>query len=231
MMNLWFWAAILGLTVSAWMILLFSWRAHKDYGVIYKISFLTFPVIILGLYIIFGNTQQLNQYWLWQSQNVTVQQQMNDLKSPEQLIERLRDHLQKNPNSAQGWYLLGKLYLSLNQYSQAESALQQATQLQPDSKEYLINLAKADFFNHHQKLTIEMEQKLINIVNASPEWVDATNLLAINAYQRKDFSLAINYWQKALLIVNPDSPDSRALREMIRQAQLQQGEEGNGRKY
>ena len=90
-------------------------------------------------------------------------------------------------------------------------------------------LAKANFFHHQGHLTPAMEAALSGMLESLTEPVDALNLLAVNAYQRKDFHQAVNYWQRALSLVQPDSPDSRTLLGMISDAQRQEKGVDNGR--
>ena len=85
----------------------------------------------------------------------------------------------------------------------------------------MLALAKANFFHHQGHLTPVMEAELSGMLESLTEPVDALNLLAVNAYQRKDFHQAISYWQRALSLVQPDSPDSRTLLRMISDAQRQ----------
>src|SRR6202044_2687522 len=114
------------------------------------------------------------------------------------------------PQSAEGWYLLGKLYLSNRNYGQAESSLNKAYQLGPDHAEYLLALAKANFLNHEGHLNSSLETALKTQLKSIAQPIDALNLLAANAYQRKDYRQAIKLWRQALTLTPPDSPDSRA---------------------
>ncbi|MBS0351949.1 MAG: tetratricopeptide repeat protein, partial [Proteobacteria bacterium] len=189
-----------------------------------KIVLVIFPLLPILLYCWLGDSCQLNQYWAWQRQENVVQQQMAQIKNPQQLIERLQNHLQADPNSAEGWYLLGKLYLDQNQYSNAESALKKASELSPKSIDVFVALAKANFFNHQGRLDQSILNELTKRVeSADNPPVDALNLLAVNCYREKNYSQAVQYWQKALSLVAPNSPDSRALMDMISQAQKQEG--------
>ena len=85
-----------------------------------KIVLFGFPVIALGLYLSFGDSRRLAQVWAAQRQNGEVAQQMAKIKDPQELITQLRDHLRQDPRSGEGWYLLGKLYLDLHRYAEAE---------------------------------------------------------------------------------------------------------------
>jgi cytochrome c-type biogenesis protein CcmH len=217
-----FWIILTLLTLLAWGLIL--WPLYRkptmpiSKGA--KLVIFIFPLVILGVYVFRGNSGQIRQYESWRQQSHAVQEQMALLKNPQELIARMRQHLQEHPQSAQGWYLLGKLYLDQHQYSEAQDALNHAHELKPDSAEYILYLAKADFFKEGGRLSTSMEALLQTVLESSlSERADAFNLLAVNAYRRQDFHQAVQYWQRALAIVPPDSPDSRALLDMISQAQ------------
>lgn len=219
-----------GMTLAAWSCLLLPLYknsvAHLSY--FSKISLIAFPIFAMGLYLLFGNSHQLQQFWFWQRQNAEVQEQVAAIKNPQQLIDQLQAHLQQDPQSAEGWRLLGRLYLDQRQYAHAESALTQAHRLQPKNSETVLALAKANFFNHHGHLTPSMEKQLGDVLESLAGSVDALNLLAVNAYRKKDFRKAVSYWQRALSLVQLNSPDSRALLDMISQAQHQEQGIENG---
>lgn len=220
-----FWGIIILLTLTAWSLLLWpvfrksSWQIHF----LTKMIFWSFPFLVIAVYVLWGNSRQLQQYELWQAQSQEIQKQVALIKNPQDLIERMRKHLRENPQSAQGWYLLGKLYLDQNQFSPAKQALQRAHQLKPDSGEMILYLAKADFLQQGQHLSPAIEALLQSVIESSlSERADAFNLLAVNAYRRQHYHQAVQYWQRALSLVPPDSPDSRALLDMISQAQQKQ---------
>lgn len=231
-MKIWFWSILIIMTVAAWSCLLLPFYrngiAALKRGHAAKIGIILFPLLVIAVYWVFGGSRQLDQFWSWQRQETQVQQEMAKLTGPQELIARLQDHLRAAPQSAEGWYLLGKLYLDQQQYAQAQASLDKAYQLQPNSAEIFIALAKADFFNHQQHLTPAIATQLNNMIESLPQPVDALNLLAVNAYRQQNYHSAVGYWQRALTFVPAGSPDSRALLDMIAQAEKQEGVD-NGR--
>ena len=86
-------------------------------------------------------------YFLWggwiEIQKNTRKQQilslLHEKQGPQQLIEQIKARLAQNPKSAQGWYLLGRLYTSQGQWKLAKEAYLKATQLAPNNKQYREN--------------------------------------------------------------------------------------------
>jgi len=70
----------------------------------------------LGLYQFVGNAEGYREYLYVSKIN--------------QLITELQTHLQADPNSSKGWYLLGKLYLSQNRIHEANAAFAKAQALE-----------------------------------------------------------------------------------------------------
>lgn len=220
MLNVWFWVCIALMTLAAMVFIAIPLGLNKKLWV--NVLLLSFALLAIGCYWFFGNSQKLQQFWSWQKHESEVQQKVAQVKDPQILIDQLQDHLQQQPQSAEGWFLLGKLYISTQRYEQAEQSLRRAYQLSPDKSDYLAALAKADFFNHQGHLEGSLEEALKSVINSVSQPVDVLNLLAVNAYKNKDYHLAVKYWQQALALVPEDSPDSRTLMDMISQAQHQE---------
>ncbi len=72
-------------------------------------------IFSLGLYQLVGNPEGYRQYLYVTKIN--------------QLISELQTHLQIDPNSSRGWYLLGKLYLSQGRVAEANAAFAKAETL------------------------------------------------------------------------------------------------------
>ena len=51
-------------------------------------------------------------------------------------ILQLQKHLEKNPDDAQAWHELGKLYFALQKYKTALAAFEKAVELAPDNEQF-----------------------------------------------------------------------------------------------
>lgn len=176
-------------------------------------------IIALLVYSRAGDYKGLKQYWQLKEESFQVKSALSHIKSPQQLIDQLKDHLQKNPTSAQGWFLLGKLYLDTSQFIQAKEALNRARQLSPNNESYVLSYVQADFFVNNKRLSPEDAALLAPILKHDPTNVNAINLLAIDAYLQHHYRVAITYWERLLLIFPSDSDDSKAVLQMIAKAQ------------
>lgn len=183
------------------------------------VVFVALPVFSLTVYLHFGTSQKLEQYWALVQKAKQVKTELAQLKSPQVVIKQLEAHLTQQPESARGWYLLGKLYLNEQVYSKAYRALNLAHDLKPQNTTYAVAYAQAAFFYHHKTLRDKEKAVLENVIARAPDNINAINLLAINAYTHKNYAQAVRYWEKMIPLFAPKSDDRKALLMMIARAQ------------
>ncbi|MGB6976955.1 MAG: c-type cytochrome biogenesis protein CcmI [Gammaproteobacteria bacterium] len=182
------------------------------------ILLITFPLIAGLWYWQSGDSRGVAQWRIVQQQAALVKAEIAQLGSPEQIAAALRTHLQQDPQSAKGWYLLGSLYIALQHYPQAVAALERANQLQPNDPAILVKYAEALFFSHNT-LNTQAQSLLNRALQITPPNVNALNLLATGAYQAGNYATAIHYWEQLLQQFPADSSDGKALLAMIAEAQ------------
>ncbi|QLH43653.1 MAG: c-type cytochrome biogenesis protein CcmI [Coxiellaceae bacterium] len=103
----------------------------------YKLTLLVvivLPLMAISWYLQMGASDALRQQWSATQQANLAQEAMAQYGSMANLTAALLAKVKQQPNDARGWYLLAKLYVSQEQYSQALTAYQRANQLQPGQK-------------------------------------------------------------------------------------------------
>ncbi len=166
-----------------------------------------------------GAWKALQEYTHQQVVKEQVRSAMKSLKSTQELIDRLKQHLQKNPGSAQGWFILGRIYASQNQWTDALSAFHKAHQLAPENEKYTINYAQCLWQKNHQKFTPALRQLFQTLLTNNPKQPDALSMLAMDAFQSHDYQKSISYWTQLLVLVPKDSIESKTIRQAIAKAQ------------
>lgn len=144
------WSLISLLICSVFFLLFFCLKNQKFVALALSIFVL---ITSVSLYEYFGSSQKLKQWYI-----------IKPYGSIANIISALKEKIQHDPNNPQGWYLLGKLYLSQQQFLLAAKSLQKANILLPN------------------------DPKIMQSYNES------LNLLALDAYQQKHFAQAISYW-------------------------------------
>ncbi|OGT65330.1 MAG: hypothetical protein A3J38_05945 [Gammaproteobacteria bacterium RIFCSPHIGHO2_12_FULL_45_9] len=140
---------------------------------------------------------------------------------PDVLVARLHSILKKNPNSAQGWFLLGRLSLAMGDRETGVNALARAWQLAPKQNVYLAAYASA--IVQTTVLPESVRSALLVQLQQDPDAVGLNGVLGQDAFWRRDFAKAIHYWEHALSHVPPDTPESEWLLQQIAKAHRELG--------
>jgi len=91
----------------------------------------------LGLYQWSSDHSGLKQWLTQGKQHYQLMEEVNQLGGVTGMIEQIKKKLSTNPQDAEGWFILGKLYLAHHDFKSAKEALGKAMKLRPDDK--LIN--------------------------------------------------------------------------------------------
>ncbi len=83
-----------------------------------------------------------NRYIHQEASSNQIQTMLKSIRSPQDLVDKLKVRLAKQPNSVKGWYLLGKLYASRDEWQQARDAFARAYQLRPEDVQNAVNYAQ-----------------------------------------------------------------------------------------
>ncbi len=177
-------------------------------------------IIMIGLaYGQWGAWPEWRKYIQSNDKQQRIQEMLKSVKGPEELIEKLKLTLQQQPNSARGWYLLGRLYVSQNQWQQANDSFERAHQLQPENEQITVNYAQNLWQLNHQTFDQTSRQLLMGVLESNADQPDALAMLAMDAYSRHSYQQAIDYWQRLLKQVPVKSEEGQAIRKAIAKAQ------------
>jgi cytochrome c-type biogenesis protein CcmH len=134
-------------------------------------------------------------------------------------VAKLAKRLEQKPDDVQGWIMLGRSYSSLEKYGEASNAFAKAAALTPNDADLLCDYAFALAMANGQRLKgqpAELIKKAIKLDPANPK---ALELSGSVAFEEKDYTTAITYWQK-LLQRTPasDTEVTQALTQRITEA-------------
>lgn len=217
-MSSWQWIFGLFLLLSmAVFCIVFPLRKNKILG---GLTVLLVVFISTLAYWQWGNGTAWHQYEEKQARQQQVQKLLNHYgRDPTSLIAQLKNRLQENPNSAQGWYLLGRLYSSQGEWFTASKAFAKAVHYKPRNAQYTVNYIESLWVLNHRQFTEKMRQTLYDLLNKIPNQPDAIAMLAVDAYQNHRDEQAIDYWQRLLNLVPSGSQEALALQKAIAKAQ------------
>ncbi|MEP6708191.1 MAG: c-type cytochrome biogenesis protein CcmI [Pyrinomonadaceae bacterium] len=133
-------------------------------------------------------------------------------------VAKLAGRLEQNPGDLQGWIMLGRSYVNLEKYREASNAYAKATALKPDDADLLGDYAFAMGMANGQRLQGQPVDLINKALKLDPENPKALELAGSAAFEVKNYSQAISYWQKLMQKTPPDSELAQALAQRITEA-------------
>lgn len=178
---------------------------------------LAFIVLSLVLYYHWGALPDVEKTVYVMQRTQQIKQEIASTGSADEIIKQLQQKVAMHPD-ARGFYLLGRLYFSNGQFSEALVYYQKAIQLKPNDPQTLTAIAESEFFQNNRKLSANAKNNLKHVLKEYPNYINAINLLAVNAYVNKDYQQAVEYWEKIVSMLPPDSQEERQLLDLINKA-------------
>lgn len=204
------------LSLLAWPLLFYPLRQSKG------LIMLSVPVLGFSLFLAYTH------WGSWTDWQKSVHDKVNKqkieavlqtIKSPAELINKMKMRLSQDPKSSKGWYLLGRLYASQNQWQEAQEAFIKAHQLEPENELTHVNYINSLWQLNQQQFNELIREQLKLILKKNPNQPDALAMLAMDAFKNQDYQLAINYWQQLLKLAPEQSEDAQMIRKAIAKAQ------------
>jgi cytochrome c-type biogenesis protein CcmH len=142
-------------------------------------------------------------------------------RSPDQIkanVDKLAKRLESNPNDVQGWAMLARSYSSMEKFGEAAGAYAKATELNPKDADLWAEYAFATAMAGGRSLEGKPMELINHALQVDPENAKALQLAGSAAFEAKDYKKAIDYWQRVLKKVPPDSEVGKAITERINEA-------------
>jgi cytochrome c-type biogenesis protein CcmH/NrfG len=180
------------------------------------------PVFILCLslaYLRWGTWTDWQKNVHKEENNQKIAAVLQTIKSPTELIDRMKGRLSQDPKSDRGWYLLGRLYASQGQWSEARAAFFRAHQLNPNDELASVNYVNSLWQLNQQQFNEQIREQLKILLQKNPNQPDALAMLAMDAFKSLDYQQAINYWQFLLKLAPEQSEEAQMIRKAIAKAQ------------
>lgn len=130
------------------------------------------------------------------------------------LVERLKT----NPSDSQGWVMLARSYNSMGRFGESAGAYARATELIPNDADLLAEYAFVSAMANGRQLEGQPMELVNKALKVDPENLKALQLAGNEAFQRKDYKQAIDYWSRVLKKVPAGSEVAESVQQRIDEA-------------
>lgn len=169
------------------------------------------PLLGCALYLHWGAIDEVDQ----------VRSFVQQPKSIEEMTARLEASLKENPDSAEGWYFLGRTYMAQERAGDAAKAFERAVALAGRQPELLGQWAQALYFGGDKQWTDQLQNLTDEALRADPEDATSLGLLGIAAYEDGRFAEAIGFWERLVAVLPEQDPSRQAIQGGIDRARTQ----------
>jgi cytochrome c-type biogenesis protein CcmH len=168
---------------------------------------LAIPLAAGSLYWTLGNYQSLNQ--VEQTAAAPELEQMN------KMVAGLAERLEKQPDDALGWTMLGRSYKYLQQYPKAVVAFEHAYKLIGEQAEIMLLYADAMAFANNEQLAGKPAELVFKALAMEPDNVTGLWLGGMAKAQTGDFVAAMDLWQKLEALLPPGSEAQQEIQGLL----------------
>lgn len=191
-------------------------RPRSEWG---AIAFaIALPACALVIYLVVGNPQAIQMAGAPQGAPHGVSEEQV-LAMVEQLAARMR----ANPEDPAGWKILARSYAALGRFKAASEAYANAAARDSNDAQLLADYADALAMAQGRTLEGEPEKLIARALAIDPTNTKALALAGTVAFNRKDYAKAVQYWERILAVVPPDSEIAQGARSNIADARALAG--------
>lgn len=146
----------------------------------------------------------------------TTQHALSD-QQIEAMVEKLAAKLKENPTDAYGWVLLARTLNALGRYAESVTAYAKANELIPNNAALLADYADAYAMTQNRSLNGKPYQLIQQALAADPDNHKALALAATAELNNAKPQAALQYWQRLLRLLPPDSEDAKQVSAIIKE--------------
>jgi len=183
---------------------------------------LAVPIISAGVYALVGNTSALDHF---RRLGMTEQEAAERQKMVE-LTVRLAARMQEHPEDPKGWFMLGRSYRALGKLAEAARAYSEGVARDSGNAEAMADLAETLALLAGGRVDGDAAATATRALALDPDNEKALALLGTAAFEARDFTGAIGYWQRLLRFAAPGSDYAKAIEDGIREARKEMGRPG-----
>lgn len=141
----------------------------------------------------------------------------------EEAIAKLEQRLEAEPENPDGWFMLAKTYMSIQQYQKSASAYEKVIALVGDDIQLLLGYADALAMSEGGKLTGKAKPVLDNVMKLAPNSPTVLWMAGTAESQQGNYKEALIFWYKLKPMLDAEPEAQRQLSQLIQGAESQLG--------
>lgn len=141
----------------------------------------------------------------------------------EQMVVSLRERLEREPDNAGGWATLAQSYYQMRRFSEAAGAFERLSKLIPDDPALLADYADALAMANGRNFEGKPRELIARALQIDPTQWKALAMAGTDAFEQKDYRLAVRHWEALRAQVPADSPLAQNLAGSIAEARSRAG--------
>ncbi len=150
-----------------------------------------------------------------------LQEQSRQLEQMKTMVAGLAERLEKQPDDAMGWTMLGRSYKYLQQYPKAVEAFERAYALIGDQPEIMLLYADALAFVNDEQLAGKPAELVFKALAMEPDNVTGLWLGGMAKAQTGDFVGARDLWKKLESLLPPGSNAQQEIQGLLAKLAIQ----------
>lgn len=136
----------------------------------------------------------------------------------ERIVEKLAERLKQQPDNAEGWLTLARTYYVMRRFPEAAQAYEQLVKLVPDDADVLADYADALAMARGRQISGEPLALVNKALALDPNQWKALAMAGTEAFDRKDYKTAVQYWERLRSAVPAESEIAKSIANSIAEA-------------
>ncbi|MES9992235.1 MAG: c-type cytochrome biogenesis protein CcmI [Candidatus Thiodiazotropha sp.] len=202
----------------------------KAVGQVMALTALAIPVAALVIYQLLGSPQIIQRL---ASQPATTPAASNQASSQAadmqnmppmgELVKRLAARMEQEPDNQEGWIMLGRSYMAMNDQAAAIDAFERAMEISDQNASLLLAYAEAIASGNGNDFTGRAAGMVEKALLLEPNNPNVLWISGIVAYQRNNYQAAVDHWSLLRGMLKPQSAELESVNSALDDARAKLG--------
>ncbi|MBT2990535.1 MAG: c-type cytochrome biogenesis protein CcmI [Candidatus Thiodiazotropha sp. (ex Ctena orbiculata)] len=202
----------------------------KASGQVMALTALALPVAALVIYQLLGSPEIIQRLAgqpatmpAASGQAESQARNMQNMPPMDELVKRLAEKMEQQPDNQEGWIMLGRSYMALNDRSAAINAFERAIEISDENISLLLAYAETIASGSGNDFTGRAAPMVEKAFELEPNDPNVLWIAGILAYQRTEYQDAVNRWSTLRGMLKPQSAELESVNSALDDARAQLG--------